>query len=45
MIIKDDKAAAKLIEAANCTHKPIDNTDTLRALERGRQLLKEESSR
>ena len=44
MIIKDDKAAAKLIDAANCTRKPIVDTDILRELERGRQLLQDELS-
>jgi hypothetical protein len=45
LIIKDDEAAARLIEAATCKHKPIDNTETLKLLESGRRLLERESSR
>ena len=40
LIIKDDEAAARLIEAANCKHKPIDPTETLKALERGRKSIR-----
>ena len=35
MIIKDDKAAAALIKAANCSHKPIRKIDISRELESG----------
>lgn len=35
MIIKDDEAAAALLEAANCNPKPIEEIDILGRLERG----------
>jgi hypothetical protein len=45
MIIKDDKAAAALIEAANCTPKPIKEIDILGKLERSRLSLRKRYSR
>jgi hypothetical protein len=40
MIIKDDKAAAALIEAATCSPEPIKEIDILGKLERGRRLVR-----
>ena len=44
MIIKDDKAAAALIKAANRTHKPIRKIDISRELESGLASLKKRYS-
>ena len=44
MIIKDDKAAAALIKAANCSHKPIRKIDLSRELESGLVSLKKRYS-
>jgi len=45
LVIKDDKAAAALIEAATCTPKPIKDMDILRKLERGQRLIEKIYSR
>jgi hypothetical protein len=41
MVIKDDKAAEALIQAATCSRKPVDDVDTMGAIERGRALIRE----
>lgn len=41
MVIKDDKAAEALIQAATCSRKPIDHAALLEEIERGRKLIKE----
>jgi len=44
LIIKNDDEAAAFLRAANCTLKPIDDSDILEELERGLRLLKRELS-
>lgn len=45
LVIKDDKAAHALIEAATCSRKAIDTKDTLEKLESDRALARKRYSR